>query len=66
MHVPFSFSRIITSGLLLGMVPSVCTCWFHSMVTFLPWVYYYYYYYYYYMYFVDVTWTYIFLKLFFL
>jgi hypothetical protein len=24
------------SGLLLGMVPSVCTCWFHSMVTLPP------------------------------
>ena len=27
-----SVSRIIMSGLLLGMVLSVCTCWFHSMV----------------------------------
>jgi hypothetical protein len=39
------------SGLLLGMVLSVCTCWFHSLVTFRPRVvstgYYYYYYYYY-------------------
>jgi hypothetical protein len=26
MHVPFSLSRIITSGLLLGIVLSVCTC----------------------------------------
>jgi hypothetical protein len=26
MHVPFSLSRIIMSGLLLGMVLSVCTC----------------------------------------
>jgi len=25
-HVPFSLSQIITSGLLLGMVLSVCTC----------------------------------------
>jgi hypothetical protein len=25
MHVPFSLSRIITSGLLLGMVLSICT-----------------------------------------
>ena len=32
-HVPFSLSRIIMSGLLLGMVLSVWTCWFHSMVT---------------------------------
>jgi hypothetical protein len=51
MYVPFSLSRIIMSGLLLGMVLLVCTCWFHSIVTFPPWVvstYYYYYYYYYY------------------
>ena len=27
-HVPFSLSRIMMSGLLLGMVLSVCTCWF--------------------------------------
>jgi hypothetical protein len=26
MQVPFSLSRIITSGLLLGIVLSVCTC----------------------------------------
>ena len=32
MHVPFSLSRIITSGLLLGIVLSVCTCWFHNVV----------------------------------
>jgi len=25
------------SGLLLGMVLSVWTCWFHSMVTLPPW-----------------------------
>ena len=36
-HVPFSLLRIIMSGLLLGIVLSVCTC------------YYYYYYYYYYV-----------------
>ena len=30
-HVPFSLSQIIMSGLLLGMVLSVCTCWFHNM-----------------------------------
>ena len=30
--VPFSLSRIIMSGLLLGIVLSVCTCWFHNMV----------------------------------
>jgi hypothetical protein len=35
-HVPFSLSRVTTSGLLLGMVLSVCTCWFHSMVTLPP------------------------------
>jgi hypothetical protein len=32
-HIPFSLSRIAMSGLLLRMVLSVCTCWFHSMVT---------------------------------
>ena len=36
-HVLFSLSRIIMSGLLLGMVLSVLTCWFHSMVTLPPW-----------------------------
>ena len=35
-HVPASLSRIIMSGLLLGMVLSVCTCWFHNMVTLPP------------------------------
>ena len=61
-HVPFSLSRIIMSGLLLGIVLSVCTCWFHNMITLPPWlvstdfgtcsyqcfcpIYYYYYYYY--------------------
>ena len=34
-HVPFSLSRIIMSGLLLGIVLSVCICWFHNMVTFI-------------------------------
>jgi len=38
MHVPFSLSRIIMSGLLLGIVLSVCTCCFHSIVTLPPWV----------------------------
>ena len=33
-HVPFSLSRIIMSGLLLAIVLSVCTCWFHNVVTF--------------------------------
>ena len=37
MHVLFSLSRIIMSGLLLGIVLSVCTCWFHSIVTLPPW-----------------------------
>ena len=31
-HVPFSLSRIIMSGLFWGIVLSVCTCWFHNMV----------------------------------
>jgi len=35
-HVPFSSSRIIMSGLLLGIVLSACTCWFHNMVTLPP------------------------------
>ena len=35
-HVSFSLSRIIMSGLLLGIVLSVCTCWFHNMVTLTP------------------------------
>jgi hypothetical protein len=38
MHVPFSLSRIVMSGLLLGMVLSVCTCWFHNMVILPPWL----------------------------
>jgi len=36
-HVLFSLSWIIMSGLLLGMVLSVWTCWFHTMVTLRPW-----------------------------
>jgi hypothetical protein len=49
-HVPFSLWRVTMSSLLLGMVLSVCTCWFHGMVTLPPRLvsYYYYYYYYYY------------------
>ena len=35
-HVPFSLSRIIMSGLLLGIVLSVCICWFQNMVTLSP------------------------------
>jgi hypothetical protein len=31
-------SQIIMSGLSLGTVLSVRTCWFHSMVTFPPWI----------------------------
>jgi hypothetical protein len=37
MHVPFSLSRIVMSGLLLGIVLSGCTCWFQSVVTLHPW-----------------------------
>jgi hypothetical protein len=37
-HVPFSLPQIIMSGLLLGIVLSVCTCWFQSMVTLPPWL----------------------------
>jgi len=37
-HVPFSLSRIMMSGLLLGTVLSVCTCWFHNMVTLPSWL----------------------------
>ena len=33
LHIPFSLSRIMISGLLVGMFLSVCTCWFHNMVT---------------------------------
>ena len=33
LYVPFSLSLIIMTGLLLGIVLSVCTCWFHNMVT---------------------------------
>ena len=36
-HVPFSLSQIIVSGLLLGIVLSVYTCWFHSIVTLPSW-----------------------------
>jgi hypothetical protein len=57
MHVPSSLSRIIMSGLLLGIVLPVRTFWFHNMVKlpswllstdFGTWLYHYYYYYYYY------------------
>ena len=33
MHVACLLSRIMMSGLLLGIVLSVRTCWFHNMVT---------------------------------
>jgi hypothetical protein len=36
-HVLISISRIIITGLLLGMVLSLWPCWFHSMVTLPPW-----------------------------
>ena len=61
MHVLFSLSRIIISGLLLGIVLSVRTCWSHlSPLGCFYWFwhmfrpvfcihYYYYYYYYYYL-----------------
>jgi hypothetical protein len=32
-HIPSSLSQIMTSGLTLGMVLSVCMCSFHNMVT---------------------------------
>ena len=38
MHVPSLLLRIMTSGLLLGIVLSVCTCWFHNLVTLLSWL----------------------------
>ena len=34
-HVPCLLSRIKESGLLLGIVLLVRTCWFHNMVTLL-------------------------------
>ena len=37
-HVPFSLSPIIMSGLLLLIVLSVWTRWFHNMVTLSPWL----------------------------
>jgi len=36
-HVLFSLSWIMMSGLLLRTVLSIWTCWFHSMVTLPPW-----------------------------
>ena len=44
-HVPFSLPPSIMSGLLSGMVRSVCICWFrNSFLTFRTCHYYYYYY----------------------
>ena len=37
-HVPFSLSQIMTSGLLLQMVLSVCSGLFHNMVTLHSWL----------------------------
>ena len=37
-HVPLLLSQIKMSGLLLRIVLSVCSCWFHNMVTLLPWL----------------------------
>ena len=37
-QVSFSLSRNIMSGLLFGIVLSVCTSWFHNMVTLPPWL----------------------------
>jgi hypothetical protein len=38
-QVRFSFSWIVLSGLLrIREVMSVCTCWFHNMVTLLSWL----------------------------
>jgi hypothetical protein len=34
-HVPFSKSRVMISGLLLGIVLFVCFCWFHNIFTYL-------------------------------
>ena len=37
MHVPCLLSQIVMSTLYLGIVVSVCTCWFHNMVTLPSW-----------------------------
>jgi hypothetical protein len=37
-HVSFSLSRTAMPSLLFGMVLSVSTCWFHSMVTVSSWL----------------------------
>ena len=38
MHVPFLLSWIMMSTVLLGIVLSVCSCWFCNMVTLLSWL----------------------------
>ena len=38
MHVCFLLSWIMVSGILLGIVLSVHTCWFHNMVTLNSWL----------------------------
>ena len=40
MHVPFSLPRIMMSGLLLGMVLSVCTCRFFAFLACFYWLWY--------------------------
>ena len=37
-NIPFSWSRILTPGWMFGMVLSVCTWWFHTMVTLPSWL----------------------------
>ena len=37
-HIPFSWSRILTSSWMLGMVLSVYTWWFHTMITLPSWI----------------------------
>jgi hypothetical protein len=38
MHIPSSLSQVMMSGLLLGMILWVCTCWFHNTVTLPSWL----------------------------
>ena len=38
MRVPFLLSWIMMSGLLLGIVLSLCTCWIYNMVTLPSWL----------------------------
>jgi len=37
MHVPFLLSWVVLCGLLLGIVLSVRTCWFHNVVSLTTW-----------------------------